>query len=163
MEVTRVIIPHVPKGLDARTVEAVRAVGAPYNLVRLSPANLHHYAELLVTLWRAGETFVIVEQDMGPTPGQMAALFRCGHRWCGYRYRCGGQLVTMALGVARIDATVMAAYPTLADQCAYMAGDRARPTPWHVLDSVLAQKLQTVGVGWIGHPGQVEHFHQDHR
>lgn len=49
------------------------------------------YAQLLAKLWRDGEGFVVVEDDIAPYPGAIKALENCTHYWCGYFYCLPGR------------------------------------------------------------------------
>ena len=155
-----VVCPYVPHLLTEATRKVVTTARAEWNLVQLDPGNPYAYGQLLCHLWEMRRTFVIVEHDMAPTPGQLDALLHCGHEWCGYPYLCGDTLVSMSLGVARFSASVMERWPTLGRQAAMVAGDQHRPTPWSLLAENLAGKMLTLGYTWVGHHGQVEHLHQ---
>jgi hypothetical protein len=49
------------------------------------------YAELIAELWRDGESFTIVEDDIAPYPGAVKALEACRHYWCGFHYCLPGR------------------------------------------------------------------------
>lgn len=51
----------------------------------------HAYAQLLAELWRDGESFTIVEDDIAPWPGAIMAMIACPHYWCGYHYCLPGR------------------------------------------------------------------------
>lgn len=155
----RVIVPHVEGGLVPETRAALQDSGLRHELIVLDEMNTYAYANLLVVLWRRRETFIIVEQDMVPTPGQLRSLAECGHEWCGYSYFCGESRVYMSFGIVRIDAKVMFDHPTLARQAAIVAGNPHRPTPWWSLAENMAAKLMITGHTWHDHGGLVEHAH----
>jgi len=49
------------------------------------------YAELLAELWRDGESFVIVEDDIAPWPGAVRQMLDCPRYWCGHHYCLPGR------------------------------------------------------------------------
>lgn len=159
-EPARVVVPYVGRYLHPTTDQLVRASGHRAIFVPLPPGDPFAYAHLLTLLWNIGESFVIVEQDMAPTSGQLSEMVRCGHRWCGHRYYRADQLMSMSFGIVRFGADVMADHPHLAEQAATIAGDPHRRTPWQILAGQFASKMLTAGESWVEHDRLVAHLHR---
>ena len=66
--------------LAPETAAAATLAGA--NLYRLDPGRDHHYAALLMALWRSGTDVTILEQDVVPPPGWLSAFEACPAGWC---------------------------------------------------------------------------------
>lgn len=87
------------------------------------------YFRLLQRLWRAQETFIVIERDVLPTEAALSDLAWCRHEWCGCPYDstfATGQrwydgrwrtvaMPTMGLGCAKFEGSLMRRYPSLVD------------------------------------------------
>ena len=104
------------------------------------------YAALVAELWRDGETFVVVEDDIAPWPGAVQALQSCSHYWCGFHYCLRGrwdfeathpdQVLWGTSGCFKVTQDVMAAVPDL-----YKRWDAH---DWRFLDVALTAALRHV-------------------
>lgn len=63
---------------------ALEAEGVDHDEVEV--VGLYGYGELFTDLWDAGEDFVLVEWDVIPWPGAVAALLACKEEWCAHRF-----------------------------------------------------------------------------
>ncbi len=92
------------------------------------------YYNLLADLWRAGETFVVIEHDIVVYPGAIGAMLDCDHGWCGtvYPYRAAE---IACLGCTKFSAEFIAAHPGVP---AWVA---AREHGWRYLDTQWAAAL----------------------
>jgi hypothetical protein len=120
------------------------------------------YAELVAELWRAGETFVIVEDDIAPWPGAIAELEACPHFWCGFHYCLPGRwdaesddqhtALFGTNGCFKVAQEAMQAAPELCERWASHG--------WRTLDVALTAALRHV-FGLEGGPS--EHTFHVHR
>jgi hypothetical protein len=83
----RVVVPALT--LDNVAVRCLRSEGIEPE-VHVLDHDLA-YAQLMVELWRDGESFVLVEDDIAPWPGAIGQLCDCTHYWCGFHYTLPGR------------------------------------------------------------------------
>jgi hypothetical protein len=83
----RLVVPAL--SADNVAARCLRAEGLQPEVVLLG--DDHAYARLISELWRGGETFVVVEDDIAPWPGAINALLTCSHHWCGHYYCLPGR------------------------------------------------------------------------
>lgn len=107
------------------------------------PATVHAtpgeggYAALLAAQWAAPGGFILVEGDIVPWPGALAALEACPEPWCGYRYPRHGRFGDLhGLGCVKFSPALTAAHPGLP---AGWAGQS-----WQVLDGLVFAGLAEV-------------------
>jgi hypothetical protein len=122
----------------------------------------HAYAQLVAELWRDGETFAIIEDDIAPWPGAIRHMLDCPRHWCGYHYCLPGRWdadeedverkLWGTTGCYKVSAAVMAAAPTL-----YERWDRH---DWWHLDVAIYVALRHV-LGLDASP--VEHMFHVHK
>lgn len=98
------------------------------------------YAHLIEERWQAGETFIIVEDDILVWPGGIDALLECPEPWCSLKHMIGGGWASN-LGCTKFDASLLVGDP--------WAGE-SRPVK-NECDGPLARMLQARGF--------VQHFH----
>jgi hypothetical protein len=104
------------------------------------------YAELLAELWRDGESFVIVEDDIAPWPGAIESLRDCRRHWCGFHYPLPGRwdvhedegdhALLGSNGCFKVTAEVMSAAPKLYE--------RWVTHEWRMLDVAMTAALRHV-------------------
>lgn len=135
-----VVVPHV--NLAPETRQALSDVNPEY--VDVS-ADETAYWRLMVHLWEAGETFIIVEHDIVVPPGALAAMWECPRDWCAHPYRMGS-IVATALGCVKFGAGLLQRQPK--------AVSRILPEHrgWNALDSMI--------IGTLLRNGDSEHVHQ---
>lgn len=115
------------------------------------------YWSLLCELWRGGESFILMEDDMLPTEAAYRSLRYCRLRdWCVCPYRVNG-MADGALGFARYSAALIRRYPDAMD------GIPPDKRWWLTLDGNVTVSL----VQRLRHPGphihrrhEVEHLHK---
>lgn len=115
----RIVVPAL--SLDNVAARCLRAEGLEPQ-VRLCHGP-KAYAQLVARLWRDGETFAIVEDDIAPWPGAVGHMLDCPRPWCGYHYCLpgrwdvgsgdGDRKLWGSTGCYKVDAAVMAAAPDL--------------------------------------------------
>lgn len=161
----RLVCPYVPwqpgayhlgqhNGLDERTREWVLNRGG--ELVDVSGGD-QAYWQLLRDLWRAGESFVLVEEDILPTRRAYNSLRHCPRSdWCVCPYRVNG-VTDGGLGFTRFSGALMRRHP---DAIEGIPPDKRW---WVVLDGNVVVSL----VQRLRHPGphihrryEVEHLHK---
>ena len=94
------------------------------------------YWRLMRDLWRSGDDFLIVEQDMVVPSGAVAAFETCPREWCGqpyFMYRTWG----CWHGVVRYRGSLTRSLPDLPDQIAQRH--------WQSLDSAWINHLRLAG------------------
>lgn len=131
---TKVIVPYVADRLHSVT----RAVLQSYNL----DTTFHDlgddpfaYWRLLRSLWLAGETVCIVEQDVVPWPGLLEEMDGCCGMWCTCTYRYGfGYGLYHMLGCTKLSDDLMK----------QTAGVWDEPVKWDVCDGHLLRAAQRV-------------------
>lgn len=74
--------------------------------------NKHSYSRLLGDLWRGGETFILVEHDIYPTPAAVSELTSCSQPYCAFPYWCRGSL-EMCLGCTKFGEDLIARIPDM--------------------------------------------------
>lgn len=133
-----IVVPHTK--LHPATREAVP--DARFVLMRTP----HSYRELLDELWEAGEAFTLVEHDVVPTRGQLAALDACDRPWCLYSYGPGFWIPVF--GCVRFGPALIEALPDVW---------RDDSWPWEQLDSKFAVEARAAGFRPHWHFPHVHH------
>lgn len=115
------------------------------------------YCELLTGLWRAGETFVIVEHDIVPPPGFVDGLVACGLGWCAGSYPYEGFGAMIGMGCVKFSDNLMALFPSLMTTVGRMSSLEHPAGHWCNLDARIQRYLN--GEGYRPHPhGLVGHL-----
>lgn len=91
------------------------------------------YWDLLASLWRAGETFILVEHDIVPPDGALDGLWACERDWCGLPYPVGDHFGIFN-GCTKFGAALLERFP--------LAVEQMRSHHWASLDSQLIAYLQ---------------------
>lgn len=147
----RVVVPHA--GADwtlwavARNLEAQ---GVDYELADVSGSD-EAYPDLLGSLWRHGEPFVVVEHDILPWPGAVHELIDCPEPLCGFPYVLGNRIGAY-LGCTRISARVIAATQ-------YPWPHRS----WAGLDLAIFAMVRSAGFGFHVHHPAVVHLNPSYK
>lgn len=103
-----VIIPALTE--DCAASRALRAEGISHRVVVMTDDQ--HYGRLLEDEWATGEGFTILEHDVIPWPGALAALEECDQEWCGYDYPLGRRgMLGGSLGCTRFSAALTSHHP----------------------------------------------------
>jgi hypothetical protein len=101
------IVPFVPGMLQAKTS---RTFGAEF--VELRADDPYMYWRLIKDLFRHGDDFCIIEQDIVISEAQLDELETCPELWCVYGYNRGTANFT-ALGTLRLRRHIMQEWPHL--------------------------------------------------
>lgn len=110
----KVIVPFSSGKLQETVVKVLNSYRLPVRYELLVDAL--DYSRLLRQMWREGETFVIVEQDILPWPGAIEELFYCPGQWCSCSYPYGGAPgIYHMLGCTKISSQLMLNTPHLWD------------------------------------------------
>jgi len=155
-----VVCPYVPGKLHSRTRMAL-AWGrpAPFYLP-ISADDPYAYARLVVLLWATRATYVVVEHDVVPPTGAVAALFACPNPWCVHAYLIEGRRFVGGLGLVKLGADLMTGYPDLARRTLCREWDGYVDVTWQGVDMLLARALRPrVGDPCVHTPDAV-HLHQ---
>lgn len=116
------------------------------------------YTELLQKLWRAGETFAIVEHDVVPWRGALEQLDECPEAWCSFIYPFGDGMHA-GLGCARFRSALLAAHPTAVDDTLAERTETHPAGHWCSLDDRLSRALTRAGAVKHVHAPAVGHLH----
>jgi hypothetical protein len=167
--------------LRSRTRDAVLAEAGPISRFIADPGGGFYYSDLLRRLWREPGPLVIVEQDVVPPPGALAALLACPEEWCGHLLPAQDHLISRSLGLAKFSRSLLERLPDIADQALarppYLRSGRCRKwdepdlfpegrrrewpstVAWPSCDIYLQNELGASGVDWHQHDPPVEHLH----
>lgn len=144
----RIICPYTGEPHpDTRAV--LDAWRGPVELVDVSGDD-YAYARLLEELWAAGETFLLVEHDIVPTPQTLAELALCDHPYCAAPYPWTTHLGP-ALGCTRFSSLFVRTYPDAARIAARLPSNFGAPGHWRQLDVRLMQSVLRDRYGWQPH------------
>lgn len=127
----RVVYAHVR--IFPESLESIREA-APEMAV--TDAGPDAYWSLLRDLWRSGDDFCIVEQDMVVPPGALASLEACPELWCGVPYELYG-VYGVWHGVTRYRGALTWRLPHLPDEIEHRS--------WEQLDSAWINHLRDEG------------------
>lgn len=145
--------------LNPGTMEAVQYPPCRLRMVRLPRDDPGAYGRLFRSLWAARETFIVCEQDVIPTAGQLAEIAGCGHGWCSYQYDDGLYPVGPMFGLARFDGRTMWDHPYAAEVALVIGKRRDTEAEWWQVDSLVARDLIIRRVDWFSHEPEVRHAH----
>lgn len=108
------------------------------------------YDLLFRELWRKGDPFILVEQDVIPWPGAVQQLWTSDEPWCGFPYYIFGELRSY-LGCTKFEPERLGECPLPEDL-----------VPWQLLDKKIEQTLMKRGYrGYVYSPA-VSHLHFAH-
>lgn len=148
---TRVIVPYTRR-LDPRTLVALRRTGHPFTTVDVS-MDEHAYWRLVRSLWATGDSFVLVEHDIGVKQDTLDDLESCGFGWCSYGYVIRGGAIMNSFGCVRFRSTFIHSYPDI-----FTHPRLVLPVHWRALDS----NVEMVLMERFGHAKHVHHGLLDH-
>lgn len=155
-----VVVPYVPGMVKLATRRAL-AFGSPAPVyVALSPDDPFAYARLMLWLWAAKCTFVIVEHDIVPPVGAVRGLLECERPWCAHGYQVGGNRYETGLGLAKVSGSVSALHPDLARRALCRRRDGVLDVPWGSMDRHLASALQIAVGHHHAHQPDAVHLHE---
>lgn len=137
----RVLVPDVP-GTHRSAHLALRNEGVEHECVLM--VRPESYAAALALRWRDGEEFAVVEHDVVPWPGALAALAGCEALWCAHEYPVGLGTVAAALGCTRFSARLLRLAPELLDAHAGV--------PWREVDRLLSDVRAVAGPPHVHRP-----------
>ena len=125
----KVIVPYTR--LHPQVEPALVAAGVQARFVEVPKWD--SYAKLLIELWQAEETFVLVEQDIVVRPGVVDELLTCDQPWCGFLNDVGLG-IWPTLGCTKFDATYQRRFPGLIERAARIRIADVRPGHWRHMD-----------------------------
>lgn len=160
----RVLVPATPAGLNARVLPAILAQGYTAAVV---PCNAtESYYRLVFACWAAAQDFAIVEHDVEPHPGDLAAFDACPEPWCAHSYEVFSGDVTAAyggpyaLGLCRFRRELMLEHPDAVTQAGGMDIHPVHPPrSYAVMDSTLTHVLRSRGLAPHQHYPNAVHHH----
>ena len=92
------------------------------------------YADALIALWQRGEELCVIEHDVIPWPGALAALSGCSSAWCVYPYHFAPNKLRYALGCLRVSRELVQAHQDLPQAWEGVA--------WNALDGAVYRALR---------------------
>lgn len=127
----RVIVPFTkPTHLLQTVVDSLRLQFIQPELYKVGDDD--RYWQMLDRMWRRGETFYIVEQDVLVPAGGLHQLRDCPDPWCSLPTVCHGRLIATTFGAVKFGAALMTADPGFWADI---------PTTWFRLDANFANKM----------------------
>ena len=108
------------------------------------------YDQLIRSLWKRNEPFILVEHDIVPFPGALRTLWQCKEPWCGYPYYVYGELRSY-LGCTKFDPSRLGECPLPADL-----------THWQLIDKLIEKELMKRGFNGCIHSPAVTHLNLFH-
>ncbi len=151
----RIVVPYT-----ALRPETYRAV-ADHDPRYVYMYDDYSYGHLLRELWGCGETFLLVEHDMAPTPAQIEQMAECESGYC-----CGvypwTTTVGPALGFTRFRDRFLDAFPDAAEIACRIPSVYGQPGHWRQLDVFLQAAVlrDFYGVQPCCHLPPVEHLNK---
>jgi hypothetical protein len=150
----RLIVPYT--SLRPETAAALDASGFPREEILVDDGG--GYCGLLTALWRAGEAFVVVEQDITVGPGTLPDLAACPRGWCSCGFPYMSSENYHGLGCVRFSADLLARVPDAMDRVALMSDATHPPRHWCRLDGWLSVVLREAGEKRCEHLPPVGHL-----
>lgn len=104
------------------------------------------YWRMLADAWTGDEDLVVVEQDIVPAPGVVAAMTSCQAMRCSSPYLIGGKLlVDHCLGCARFSIGLQRAVPDAVERAGEPLWETEPRRSWWTLDFRLDHVLRSAG------------------
>lgn len=104
----RVICPFT--SIETEVRHALDATGWAWEAHDVSGSTTA-YSDLLAELWRQGESFALVEQDIVVNPNSLSDLAYCDRGWCAFTYPFGNGGSIEGLGCTKFSAELIALCP----------------------------------------------------
>lgn len=154
-----VTVPYVAGLLRPETFHAVSTGGRAYVFVELDRTDPGAYAKYVASRWPMRGEWCIVEQDMAPTPEQLAELARCERRWCRFPYDYDGRTIPGSFGVVRFRHGLRADWPRAAAEMARHNHNTVTWPHWASVSERLGAILTRHGETPHVHDSVVAHHH----
>ena len=138
--------------LQEQAVAAVKESGHDLITVDVSGSD-DAYWNLFDQLWKAKQTFVVVEHDIVVSPDAIDELLMCASPWCGFVMPYCGTWYS-GLSCTKFEASILKAHPKALQKVATMSDVGHGQKHWCRLDGW----LQGVLNGW----GEEKHEHRGH-
>jgi len=71
------------------------------------------YAQHLADVWKRGDGFILIEDDIAPWPGAIKSLDDCQEPWCGFQYLWCGSKISGTIGCMKVSASLTQEHPDL--------------------------------------------------
>ena len=151
-----VVTPYVP-GMLAQQDAPEETAGA-WVLVDVS-ASQYDYWDLMVRLLGRQEPFLIVEQDMQPTPEQVDEVWLCDQPACAISYDTyRGDVVKVYGDYGALGFTLFRSKVLMTQVMRQLV--ELGPITWSRLDGHVYRALRVAGYRYHVHPGSVRHLHE---
>lgn len=110
--------------------------------VRYAPMlNDESYWQLLADLWAAGQSTIIVEQDIVVNETTIDELKICDHDWCAMPFPYRGNAKAFALACTKFSGALMARHPDLMEVIGQHSDAKHPPRHWCRLDAWIFNEL----------------------
>ena len=149
----RVIVPVT--SIEPGVLDALQ--GVPYEVHDVSSDD-EAYWRLLDELWRHGDDFAIVEQDIQVRTGTLASFEECPNGWCAASYRYLGSTNYAGLGCTRFRAEFIAEHPDLIKRAGEYHDELHPRRHWCVQDAAMQFALRDRRQFACVDHGTVEHL-----
>lgn len=147
-----VILPYVPGMLHSRTWAWAETFSCVCGAIRptrreLDPNDDSAYWRLLAEEWQRSEVALfVIEQDMVPAPGVVAAMLGCPRPWCASPYTIGtGTWLVDGLGCTKFSARLKTRHPDLMERVGELADGGQPAKTWRRLDTRISKLLRELG------------------
>lgn len=153
-----IVVPYVD--LHPATGRAVEQTNRQALYVPLTSDDA--YWQLLRCLWRRGDTFTVIEQDIIPTPAALDGFDRCPEPWCACPYAVTTRYAAW-LGCVRIRDTLTAGEPDVLDVVGAQHWPNHPPRHWRPLADLLWFELGRRGYRCHVHMPPLAHLNPHQR
>jgi hypothetical protein len=156
---TIIVVPYVDGMLREETMQAVHDSGEAYLTQPIDPDDPYDYAGWFRTWWKMPMDFIVIEQDMVPTPAQIKTLIEQGPDWSGIPYHVGDGRYTAGLGFCKISAALRKRWPNAGVNASLDPADSRNLIAWPSLNENVERHLTRLGERFWALSGKVEHLH----
>jgi hypothetical protein len=151
----KIVLAYVPP-MSAKVVIALNKTGREFERVNVSKSD-EHYWRLFDKLWKAGEEFVNIEQDIVVSPTILDELENCPAEWCSVAYPyLNGQYP--GLGCVRFRAALLQRRPNAVIEAGEWSNAAHKPKHWCAVDHSLTLALNRAGETKHVHYEGVDHL-----
>jgi hypothetical protein len=154
----RIVVPFVIGMLRDETALALVSRDADVTWARIHRHDGEAYARLVEELWRDGEAFCIVEQDVVPTPAMLDGLEQCPEPWCSHCYAGPNWPREAMLGLVRFSAELLRRRTEVGVSVLRTDRTRTHHVGWRSLNETMSRHLSAHGEPWHRHLPNVIHL-----
>lgn len=136
-----ILVPSVV--VDCPATLALRAEGL--DPVEVIVEGDYGYGNILSEWWERRTGFVLVEHDVAPFPGAVAALWACTAPVCAHQYASGG-VFDHALGCTKFSPWLCQVYPDAPEGGRGLEKKPWREMHWMQMDGAVYHSIESLGI-----------------